>query len=151
MFRFHPRYRISSHVRMNMTPMIDVTFLLLTFFMLASHFASVEKINVDLPQPDNSQAMDRRLKDKVIVNVLYRGSEIEPALRCGPLPVESRAELVEKLEEVAQWNPNTEVILRADRRVPYGHVRRIMQSVASSQLTRLQVVTELNDHGPRSR
>ena len=35
----------------NMTPLIDVTFLLLTFFMLASHFASAEKVEFSLPRP----------------------------------------------------------------------------------------------------
>ena len=78
--------------------MIDVTFLLLTFFMLASHFASAEKVDVDLPRPNDNQAVDRRLKDKMIINVLYVVASRPPTLQLGPVTVGS----VEDLGEPAQ-------------------------------------------------
>ncbi len=129
-----------------MTPMIDVTFLLLTFFMLASHFASAEKVDIDLPQPDDSQAVERRLRDKIIINVLYTGDLGGPDLRLGPMKVDSMAELDERLGELARVNPRAQVILRADRRLRYGLVRQVMEIVAARQLTRLQVVVELEQH-----
>ena len=89
MSRFGHRYHRGSSGRINMTPLIDVTFLLLTFFMLASHFASAEKTDIDLPEPDNSQAVVWRLEDKIIINVLYRGELVEPELRLGPVPMRS--------------------------------------------------------------
>jgi len=128
---------------MNMTPMIDVTFLLLTFFMLASHFASVEKVNVDLPRPDDNQSVDRRLKDKVIINILHVEGTSQPRFQLGPVPVASVADLGGRLKEVGELNPNMQVILRADRRLPYGKVREVMEVVAAANLTRLQVVTDL--------
>jgi biopolymer transport protein ExbD len=123
--------------------MIDVTFLLITFFMLASHFASAEKIDVDLPQPDNNQSVDRRFKEKVIVNILYTGTESAPSIRLGPMALASPWELAEKLNDIAGKNPRIEVILRADRRLSYGHVREVMQLVAAHKLTHLQIVTQL--------
>jgi len=128
-----------------MTPMIDVTFLLLTFFMLASHFASAEKTDVDLPQPDQSQAVDRRLTDKIIINALYEADLTEASLQLGPMPVKSMTELADRLTKMARSNSQAQVILRADRRLGYGQVRRIMEAVVSAGLTRLQVVTELDE------
>ncbi|MGQ9649588.1 MAG: ExbD/TolR family protein [Phycisphaerae bacterium] len=135
--------RPSPGTLMNMTPMIDVTFLLLTFFMLASHFASAEKVKVDLPRPDDNQSVDRRLKDKVIINMLYVEDTTEPRLQLGPVPVASVADLGGRLREVGGLNPSVQVILRADRRLPYGQVREVMGMIASAGLTRLQVVTDL--------
>jgi len=130
--------------RMNMTPMIDVTFLLLTFFMLASHFASAEKLDVDLPRPDHNQAVDRRFADKVIINMVYHGEDRPPAWTIGAMPVATLADLAEGLGRVARVNPDAQVILRADRRLGYGQVRQVMELIAGCGLSHLQVVTELD-------
>ena len=138
------RERLSGSAPLiNMTPMIDVTFLLLTFFMLASHFASVEKVKVDLPRPDDNQSVDRRLKDKVIINLLHVEGGASPRLQLGPVPVASVADLGGRLKEVSELNPNVQVILRADRRLSYGQVREVMEVVAGAGLIHLQVVTDL--------
>lgn len=125
----------------NMTPLIDVTFLLLTFFMLASHFASAEKVEMSLPRPDHNQAMDRKFRDRVVINLSFTADDREPALTFGSMPVASFEMLAERLAEVAPANP--QVILRADRRLKYGDVRQVMELIAAHHLTRLQVVTEL--------
>jgi len=129
---------------MNMTPLIDVTFLLLTFFMLSTHFASAEKMALELPRPDDNQAMDRRFMDKVIINMLYQGEKRPPALTIGPVGLKTTSELSERLSDLARMYPRIEVILRADRRLPYGDVRRIMKLISARNLSHLQVVTELN-------
>ncbi len=139
---FRQRFRVPPPL-INMTPMIDVTFLLLTFFMLATHFASGEKVEVDLPRPNDNQAVDRRLKDKVIINALYVEDDDAARLQLGPVPVSSVADLGGRLREVGALNPNVQVILRADRRLPYARVRELMEAVAAAGLTRLQVVTDL--------
>ncbi len=126
---------------MNMTPLIDVTFLLLTFFMLASHFASSEKVEMPLPRPDHNQAVDRKFRDRVVVNLIFTGPEQAPAMTFGLVPVASLDELSDRLGEIAPANP--QIILRADRRLAYGEVRAVMELIAAHRLTKLQVVTEL--------
>ena len=127
----------------NMAPMIDITFQLITFFMLASHFASAEKVEMKLPRPNHSQAVDHKFKDRIIINMTYAGPDREAGLTFGPLPVASMAELGDRLAEAAAVNPGVQVILRADRRLTYGDVRQVMELVAAHRPTRLQVVTEL--------
>ncbi len=128
----------------NMTPLIDVTFLLLTYFMLASHYASAEKPDMHVPQPDMSQAVDRKLDEKIILNVLHEPAG-EPRLTFGPEDVASLSELGDRLTQLAARAPRTQVILRADRRVPYGYVRKIMELVAERRLVNLQIVAELTE------
>ena len=138
--------RGSSAWQFNMTPLIDVTFLLLTYFMLASHYASAEKPDIALPKPYESQAQDRPLPEKVYVNVLFEGVNHEPALMLGPVRMGSMDELKERLNATGRLAPQTQVVLRADRHVRYGDVRQVMEAIAAANLPRLQVVAELEQH-----
>jgi biopolymer transport protein ExbD len=140
--RFHRRDPHTSW-RVNMTPMIDVTFLLLTFFLLVSRLASAEKIEIDLPKPHDSQAVERRIREKIIISMLYEGANQEPGLTMGAASIASKAELAERLRGLAAQNRDVEVILRADRNIPYGHVRDVMEMISAENLSRLQVVAEL--------
>ncbi len=138
------RFRRPSAWQFNMTPLIDVTFLLLTYFMLATHFASAEKPDMKLPRPDNSQAVEKLQENKIIINMLYRQDAAEPELTFGPVAVGSMTELGERLANLARYNPSVEVTLRADGRLRYGDVKRVMEMVAALNLSTLQVVAELD-------
>ncbi len=51
----------------NLTPLIDIVFLLLVFFMLTSHFVRDEVINIDLPEAGTGEALDEPLQIEVII------------------------------------------------------------------------------------
>ncbi|MCP3849027.1 MAG: biopolymer transporter ExbD [Gammaproteobacteria bacterium] len=51
----------------NLTPLIDIVFLLLVFFMLTSHFVRDEVINIDLPEADTGEALDEPQQIEVII------------------------------------------------------------------------------------
>jgi biopolymer transport protein ExbD len=140
---YRNRLQRSSVWQFNMTPLIDVTFLLLTYFMLATHFASAERPDMKLPRPDDSQAVERLQENKIIINMLYNEKHPEPDLSFGSVAVGSMAELSERLTSLAERNPKIEVTLRADRRLRYGDVKKVMETVAASNLGKLQVVAEL--------
>ena len=125
-----------------MTPMIDVTFLLLFFFMVTSHLASKERIDVDLPHPDNNRAAEKRIEDKLIISVQHV-ADGAPQILLGAELIASIDLLGERLVEAGRRQPNAEVILRADRRLPYRDVRGLMEMISQAGLSRLQVVTEL--------
>lgn len=127
----------------NMTPLIDVTFLLLTYFMLASHYASAEKPDIALPRPHESQARDQSVPERIYVNMLDNGRNADATLMYGPLRMTSLPELRVLLNAAGRVNPRTQVILRADRNIPYGQVRQVMEAVAAANLPHLQVVAEL--------
>ncbi len=48
--------RRSSHIP-NLTPLIDIVFLLLVFFMLTSHFVQEQALNIDLPKADSGEVV----------------------------------------------------------------------------------------------
>ena len=63
--RFRPRRR--SALELGMTPLIDIVFLLLIFFMLTSRFVVQEGIRVDLPVTDSSHTLSAEKTHRITV------------------------------------------------------------------------------------
>ena len=103
--------------RPDLTPMIDVVFLLLIFFMLSSSFVQVSGIPVALPNADSSNEMS---VDKLVVSIdkdnkLYFDEKIM-----------DWDELTLKLQQSkVKLDANT-VIVRADKNTRYGVVVKMM-------------------------
>ena len=56
------RFRVSvfdENEDVNMAPMIDMVFLLLIFFMIASHMNEIERVSVELPVADEAKISDQ--------------------------------------------------------------------------------------------
>jgi len=138
-------------VTFNMAPMIDVVFLLIIFFVLVSTFASAERIAMELPNPDESQAKNVKLTDRVIINVqlLNPGSPgpAEVGYSIGPTRVESLEAVAERLALQARLVPDLKVIIRADRRVEYGAVREVMAIVAENGIEKMNIVAHTGNAG----
>lgn len=115
-----------SSLAFNMTPMIDVVFLLIIFFLVSSHLARQEvHMQLDLPAAANSQELLDVEKPSLVVNVtasrklLVRGYPLTPA--------ELESQLKQAVEKDGQ---DLEVRIRSDRQVPYEVVEPIMLSCA---------------------
>jgi biopolymer transport protein ExbD len=63
--RFRPRRRPA--LELGMTPLIDIVFLLLIFFMLTSRFVVQEGIQVDLPETDRSHTLPAERTQRITV------------------------------------------------------------------------------------
>lgn len=112
----------SGEVGFNMTPMIDVVFLLIIFFLVSSHLAKQET-QMELPLPDATTGELRTDEEtpRLTVNVAGNGQLL---LAGRPVqPTDLRARFEEKRRESG---PDVEVVIRSDRSVPYGQVEPIM-------------------------
>ena len=120
---------------LNLTPMIDVVFLLLIFFMLATTFLDPEReIDLDLPRADSSQARDAEA-DELVINVLRDGR-----LKLGAEPVD-RDGLLAALRRAARVDPTTAVTIRGDREVTHEAVVGVMDACGQAGLRNLSVGT----------
>jgi biopolymer transport protein ExbD len=102
---------------LNMTPLIDIVFLLLIFFLVATKFEEQERA-LDIKHPEASEAMPltSRVKEFVI-NIDSKGRYIVNG------KVLSVAGLDGVLAQAAANNPQGQkVIIRADGRVVYQYV-----------------------------
>ena len=62
------RKGMSDEVEVNLTPLIDVVFLLLIFFMVTTTFDKDAKININLPTSENAAASASKLPLEVIID-----------------------------------------------------------------------------------
>jgi biopolymer transport protein ExbD len=106
----------------NFTPMIDMVFNLLIFFMVSTHFAKAEReLAVQLPAASQAMPLTAR-PTEIFVNIDPQGRYF---LGSRELSVE---ELEAHLLQAARDNPvNQAVVIRADKRVAWDHVALAMK------------------------
>jgi len=115
-------------VEMDMTPMIDVVFLLIVFFLVSSHLARRETLlELDLPTADTGADPTHEDAAAVTVNVDSGG-----AILLGGAPTAPR-ELLERLRvEVGRSDGPIKVRVRADRASDYAAVEPVLAACAEA-------------------
>lgn len=121
-----PLVRIKSKLgiisgRPDLTPLVDVLFLLLIFFMLSSSFVQVSGIKVDLPS--TTQSPNQRVVKFVVTiddknNFYFNDQPMEWALL--------KERLVELSAKRSAEQTVTTIIIRADKNAPFGVVAKLM-------------------------
>jgi biopolymer transport protein ExbD len=115
-----------SEVGINLTPMIDIVFQLIIFFLLSSHLAKQEaQMPLPLPVAASGEAPADSDSRRLTLNVLGDGR-----LLLAGHPVDS-TELVSRLRgAVQQAGGELEVRIRGDRSVPYRTVNPLLTACA---------------------
>src|SRR5688572_29333399 len=116
------KHRRQTTARMNMTPMIDVTFLLLIFFMTVTQVSEVNKEQMELPK---QKGAEDQAPAALIINVTEAGEVIVAGDKI------TTARLASMLgEQIAQagGDPNRiRVVLRADARGTSAAVNDVVE------------------------
>lgn len=119
---------------LDVTPMIDIVFQLVLFFMVSTTFISSPGIQVDLPR-SSAQTV---IADKNDINIWMT---TEGAVYVDDAPVDFDA-LKDILRRRAEADPNTLVIIKADVGVAHGRVVTVMDLARSEGLGRLAIATD---------
>jgi biopolymer transport protein ExbD len=124
-------------IRIDMTPMVDVAFLLLTFFMLTTYFSKPQTMELNLPADEKAQvevAESNLLTIRVAPNGdLFWNTGMDPA---HPIDVkELRKFLVDKNKE----NPKLITLLKIDRDGKYSMLIKVMDEINIAQVTRFSL------------
>ena len=123
-----------GEVSMDVTPLIDVVFLLLIFFMITTTFANSSGIEVDLPKANSgTNALDAQDIVVAIDNegrIVYEHKDV------------SLEELQALLEEIPQDQRNQTVVVQADTITQHGLVVRVMDAIKGAGFSRLAVATQ---------
>jgi biopolymer transport protein ExbD len=128
MRRSSPYLQRQGEVNIQMTPLIDVVFLLMVFFVWTAGFQVAEYMlpsklmaltgtgstAADEPPPPEEDF------DKIVVRVAWVAGQ--PAWKINDASVETLQEVRKRLEEIARIQRDAPVILHPDPEVPLGHV-----------------------------
>ena len=111
--------------------MIDIVFLLLIFFIVASQLQDLElEKQVSLPIADSAQTKKSEGVQEILINVLSNGVV---KVSGSELPMNK---LAEELRKVASSSDKSEkkILIRGDKNAHYGRMMRIMRSCAQAGL-----------------
>ena len=126
------RSRLRIDTRLDMTPLIDVVFLLIIFFMLSSSFILQPGIKISLPESNVSEPqIDKSIEITITQEnfLFYNADRI------------SFDELKLKLKSLAKTAPESTIVIKADGNVKHSKVVEIMAEAKENGLTRLAIAT----------
>ncbi len=119
---------------LNLTPMIDVVFQLLIFFLLATTITEEERdLRVNLPGGTEGSVQGVAAGSRLVISVRNDG-----ATTLGGV-VMDWSELGRRLMEAGRVNDKPNVFLRGDEKAPYGKVAKVLQLCAKAKLSKVQV------------
>jgi len=117
----------------NVTPLVDVMLVLLIIFMVAAPMMT-QGVDVNLPK---TEAKNIKTSDEPLMLTVNNKKEI--FLESHRIPLES---LEIKIKKIFENRRNKEVLLRADKDIPYGFVINVIASVKKAGIEKLGMVTE---------
>jgi biopolymer transport protein ExbD len=138
-------------ISIDMTPMVDVAFLLLIFFMSTTQFKPPEKDKITLPESSSdakspeSDIITVAVTKIPTVRVIYRqgGEEVTRELPPDAIP----AEMGTVLSNARAANPGARMIVKMDKDAPYGIMADLMPALQQAKAPRFNVQTELETKG----
>lgn len=133
----------------NLTPLIDVVFLLLIFFMVTTTFTRDTRLTVNLPEADAQQAEAVPDQIEVLVSQAGRYSVNERVLNDTEAAALSRA-----LLELAAGDRSRAILLIADAEATHQAVVTAMDAIGQAGFNRLSIATrrpqdDSNEPGPQ--
>lgn len=114
-----------EETKLNMAPMIDMVFLLIIFFMTASHMSSTQSLRLDMPSASKGTVPKER-PDRWVVNIMRDGDVYSGQNQVTIDDLQTLVALRVKAD------PNVKVYLRADKFTPHKTVRKVMNAMASA-------------------
>jgi biopolymer transport protein ExbD len=149
--KFKPR---RAGIRIDMTPLVDVAFLLLTFFMLTTQFKPMEEVEIVLPSsnsafklPESNVMTISLSKDGRIFlgldNQRLRGrlfgaeNELKASVE---VPKERLADM---LIQARTANPRLRTVIKGDMEAEYGVVEDVIEILQKTRINRFNLVTNL--------
>lgn len=109
----------------DLTPMIDIVFLLIVFFMTVANMQVQERVPIEVPIAENSTIPEDR-STRITVSLtddgsVYYGPQLIEMDQLGPLIARDKESL-----------PRLKVTVRADAKVPFKHVREVFAATAEA-------------------
>lgn len=132
--------RITEDLQINLTPLIDVVFLLLIFFMVSTTFTRENRLAVNLPEADGEPVQEAARSIEISVS---EGGAY--AIDGRTLVNSELSTLMQGLEEVALGDRDVALILIADAEASHQSVVTAMDAIGKSGFSRLSIATRQPD------
>ncbi len=134
------RRQSTNNDEVNLTPLIDVVFLLLIFFMVSTSFTKETHLKVDLPQANGQPSSE--LPEQIEILIAVDGSY---AVNGRSLVNTKLETLKTALEKTANGNNKIPLIITADAKTAHQYVVQAMDVAGQLGFVNLRMTTRMPD------
>lgn len=135
--------RAWSSLEVNLTPLVDVVFLMIVFFMMALNFSELALKDLNLPEADQAKKQEKTTPATLNLTVLS-----EDTLYLGRTRT-SLQELQRAITARVSDPAAVAVQLRGDGKVPYRVVQKVMQEIARAGIFQIDFATKMEPGGSK--
>lgn len=135
-------------IRIDMTPMVDVAFLLLIFFMSTTQFKPPEAVAVRLPA--SSSEIHIPETGTILLTVTRDGKVFISSERATDAQEISMEDVVGAVVSWRSRNPNAVVIVKGDRDADFGVIADLMDALGQAKTLRFNLMTDFKKPESRS-
>jgi biopolymer transport protein ExbD len=144
-------------IKIDMTPMVDIAFLLLIFFMSTTQFRPPEEFPVSLP---SSHSEIKLPESDIIIISIPKENKVYLTTGAANLDLKngfiketgtgqvtstefSTRQLPVTITNYRLRNPKVRIIVKADKNADYGLIEDVMSALQKNKMTRFHLITEL--------
>ena len=129
--------------KLDLTPMIDIVFLLIIFFMVGTQFTEMERqYDIQLPTVTDAKPLTN-LPDDIIVNVSQNGEVTLQGEK------KTLAELEKALKAAVKNFPGQSVVIRGDSTGPYQNVMNVLDICNRVNIRSVSLANRLSDESSK--
>ncbi len=129
--------RTRNEVEVNLTPLIDVVFLLLIFFMVSTTFTKESQLSIDLPE---ASASPGTLAERTLEISITRSGEF--AINDVALTNNKLQTLMNALQKVSDGDNTLPLVITADSATPHQSVVTAMDAAGQLGFSHLSITTK---------
>lgn len=132
------RFRRSrqEEVSVNITPLIDVVFLLLIFFMVTTTFTRETQLQIDLPESQSQVAAEDQKPVEILVDRIGTYAINEQVL------IKHDIESLKVALKESAINPNTPIVITADAETPHQAFIVALDAIAQLGYSKVSITTQ---------
>jgi biopolymer transport protein ExbD len=133
------KHKIRANV--DLTPLIDVVFQLLIFFMLSATFVVQTSINIEMPEAKGATSLEQK---NMSLTLVYGegGPDGQGPIYIDDEEILSMQELSQRLAAAVAERPDLRVLIRPDARVPTGRLVQIFGYINSVGIQRYFIAAQ---------
>ena len=130
------RVREQDETEVNVTPMLDVVFIMLIFFIVTASF--VKEAGIDVNRPDAATA-ERKERGNILVAISENGQIWINKRQVDPRAVRAN------IERMHAENPQGSVVIQADRNSKNGLLVQVMDAARLAGVYEVSIAAEITD------
>ena len=139
--RFERSQKQKDRIRLDLTPLIDVVFQLILFFMLSSTFVVQSSINIEMAEAKGAAAYEQK---DLSITLQYGegGPDGKGPIYANDIEIQSMEELARVLSEARSERPDIMVLIRPDKRIRSARLIEVLGIASSVGIERYGLAAE---------